>query len=276
MEDIQSLLLDYVKALGYDGVAARLYTALLQYGPTTISELARIADVERSKIYRLLQPMEDSGLVEIVLRQKRRLLKATDIANLLSVVRRRESQLQQMRDDFPKLEDAVAQWQSFSPTRVQFYQGKSGIRQMMLHELNAKTDVLAISYNAYEQIVGSEFFFYWAEEMGRRQVPGRHLFGDAFVESLKTSTERLWGRLVGAQDPNDAERYVPPEVMRITHAVTVYDDAVAHYNWHNGEVYGVEIINQQAADMQRSIFDLIWRNAEPGEAIVRAGLSTPR
>ena len=53
-------------------------------------------------------------------------------------------------------------------------------------------------------------------------------------------------------------RYLPSSILSIDHQTDIYDDVVAFYNWHEGEVFGVEIYNDKVASMQRQIFEILW------------------
>lgn len=50
--------------------------------------------------------------------------------------------------------------------------------------------------------------------------------------------------------------------MHLTHNLDVYNDTMAIYYWEDNDVFGVEIQNQKIADMQRSMFETLWKMAE--------------
>jgi len=50
-----------------------------------------------------------------------------------------------------------------------------------------------------------------------------------------------------------------------------YNDVVAYYNWHEGEVFGIEIYNKDITDFQRYFFEMLWAQAKlPTEDLGRA------
>jgi hypothetical protein len=51
--------------------------------------------------------------------------------------------------------------------------------------------------------------------------------------------------------------------MRIESASDIYDDIVSYYNWHEGEVFGVEIYNKHVANAQRTFFEMLWAKSKP-------------
>lgn len=51
------------------------------------------------------------------------------------------------------------------------------------------------------------------------------------------------------------------EFMKDMH-MDIYNDVVAYSNWHRGEVFGVEIYNQQVAMFQKQMFEIIWQQGK--------------
>jgi hypothetical protein len=81
------------------------------------------------------------------------------------------------------------------------------------------------------------------------------VFGDNFIRSQqdwykKYDNERM---------VNWEGRYVPPGVFPITHSTTVYNDVTSYFNWKDGEIFGIEIHNQEIADAQRRFFEMLWQ-----------------
>ncbi len=58
-------------------------------------------------------------------------------------------------------------------------------------------------------------------------------------------------------------RVLDPSKFPIKFEVDIYDDVVAYYNWHDGEVFGIEIYNKDIAEFQRTYFEMMWSQAKP-------------
>lgn len=105
----------------------------------------------------------------------------------------------------------------------------------------------------------STFFERWVRVCNENQIKNRGLIGDHFIETqenwyAKKDNERLehW-----------EARYVPPEVFAITHSTIIYNDVVAYYNWREGNLFGIEVYNQEIADAQAQFFEMLWRQSRP-------------
>jgi DNA-binding MarR family transcriptional regulator len=211
----------YFAKLGLEEEIADLYLALHTHGPQTISELSRNARVERTRIYRLIDKLMSSNLIEVETQSRRGIIKAAPIANLHILITEKEQELHALKDELDLIQQVLARNSLSSPAaRVQFYSGPEGIRQMLWNELDAADTVLGYHFQPLDTAVGAAFMARWAAELKKRGI-----------------TYRL----------------LPPEALALTHSCDVYSDTVAYFNWQDGEVFGFEIHNKQIANAQRHL-----------------------
>ncbi len=247
----------YFAELKLEPEIADLYLTLHAYGAQTISELARNSGVERTRIYRLLDIMADLHLCETEVRYKRSVIKPAPADNLQLLIARREQELHDLRAEFGAVEKIINSKKAIpSPsTRVQFYKGDAGLKQMFWNETRSQTENIGILYESMQMHTRAAFFERWVRKCNERHIKSRSIVSDHFLESLKTwysthQNERLerWNG-----------RYVSPKIFNITHSMVVYNDVVSYYNWEAGEIFGIEIYNQNMADAQRQFFEMLWR-----------------
>src|SRR5688572_529214 len=250
----------YFAKLGFEPEIADLYLALHTYGPQTISELSRNSKVERTRIYRLIDTLLDSNLIEVESHHKRGVIKAAPIANLHILISKKEQELKGLQDELELIQQVLARNSLSSPaTRVQFYSGPEGAKQMFWNETKTKTEVLVILYENMQVKTNSVFFERWVSICNEKQIRFRGIVGDEFISSQKKwysghKNERLehW-----------EERYAPKATFPITHSMMIYDNVVAYFNWKEGEIFGIEIYNKDIADSQRHFFEMLWGKAKP-------------
>jgi sugar-specific transcriptional regulator TrmB len=245
----------YFFKLGLSSEIADIYLALLAYGPQTISELSRHSTVERTRIYRLMDELVSSNLIEVETRYKRSIFHAAPITNLQILLTKKEQDLHELKEELHDIHQKIASNTLTSPTtRVQAYHGKENLKQMFWNQTKAKSESVSILHENMQRYTNVTFFERWARTCNERGLAFRSIIGDSFVESQKTwyeehANERLkeW-----------SGRYVPEGVFPVTHSTVVYDDVTSYYNWKNGEVFGIEIYNPHIADAQRQFFDMLW------------------
>jgi hypothetical protein len=219
----------YFAKLGLATEIADIYIALHEYGPQSISQLSRNSRVERTRIYRLIDQLMDSNLIEVESQYKRGIIKAAPIANIRILITQKEQELQSLTDELELIEQVLSRNSISSPaTRVQFYKGAEGIRQMQWNLFQAKSDISSIMQGPMQEVTGDKFWERWGEKWNQGDVQIRLLINEQF---LKTSN------------------------------ADIYDNVAAFYDWHGNDVYGVEIYNQQIADAQRVLFESLWQAA---------------
>lgn len=253
----------YFAKLGLEAEIADIYLALHAHGPQTISELSRSSKVERTRIYRLIDKLLESNLVEVETHYKRGIIKAAPIANLHILITQKEQELKSLQDELGLIQQVLARNSLSSPaTRVQFYQGREGIRQMLWNELNAKGEIVGYNYRVLEEGTGKKFMERWTEEFERRKLTCRLITSDDFADSWDEG-QKPGGEGTGQRINGMTYHCISPEDFKITHSCDVYDNVVGYYHWKDSEVFGIEIHNQEIADAQREFFEMLWVTSRP-------------
>ena len=253
----KSIIIKFLSDLGLTQEEIKLYLILVEKGSLTILELSRIANINRTHVYRLVEIMRKKGFLEEIIEEYRQLVKAVDIHQLDFLIKEKERQSSFLREVFPQMNMLVSQQKILQQptTKVVFYRGIEGIKQMGWNTLQAKKEVLGFTYRRYSEIVGEKFTYKWYEEMLARKIYFREIYSDTYLKSLKTS-------LTISKDPRFQQRYISSKILDINHQSDIYNNVVTHYNWYEGEIFGVEIYNEKVAQMQKQIFNLVWKMAK--------------
>jgi len=255
----------YFFKLGLSSEIADIYLALHAYGPQSISELARHSGVERTRIYRLMNELTASNLIEVETKYKRSIFHAAPITNLQILIAKKEQDVRDLQTELTEIHDALSRGNLASPTtRIQSYQGPEGLKQMYWNQTKSNTENLSILYENMQIKTNVTFFERWAKTCNERDMQFRGIISDNFI-----STQQKWysdhsnERLAHWQS-----RYIPDGVFPITHSTIIYNDVTSYYNWKDGEVFGIEVYNPQIADSQRQFFEMLWNQALPVDDLV--------
>lgn len=250
-----NLTQQFLSKLGLTDEEVQIYSALTQYGDLSILQLSRRSGVQRTKIYRLVEEMTKKNIIEEIVGPTGRRLKASDPDILEQLVYEQEENVELLKKLLPEVQKDISNitTQAQPGTKVVFYRGQSGIKQMIWNTLSAKSEILGYTYRRLSEITGEKFSQKWHQEYKTRGLVFRELYSDSYLDSTES----------GRKPTNDYEsRFIPTDVLNINHQTDIYDDVVSHYNWHEGEVFGIEIHNKKVAKMQRQIFEIIWKIAE--------------
>ncbi|HEY5805929.1 MAG TPA: helix-turn-helix domain-containing protein [Candidatus Saccharimonadales bacterium] len=243
----------YFAKLGLEPEIADLYLALHTYGPQTISELSRNSKVERTRIYRLIDRLMETSLVELESRHKRGVIKAAPIANLRILIAGRENELKNLQDELGLIEQILARNSLSSPAvRVQFYAGSEGARQLLWNALSAKNDIIGYICQPLHEPLGQASMDRWAAAFEESKLHARLLLNKSRQEDKNQS--HINGIDYGQVDES---------TLKITHTCVVYDSVVAYLHWKDGEVFGTETHNKEIADTQRNFLEPLWPQLTP-------------
>jgi predicted transcriptional regulator len=253
-DDTQAIR-SYFFKLGLSSEIADVYLALYVYGAMTISELSRRSGLERTHIYRLMEKLQQSHLIEIEERYKRKIIRAAPIANLQIVLSKKEQELRDLYAEYEALHEKFAHSALHTETtKVQAYRGPEGLKQMLWNQTRSKTESLSILYENMQGRSKLAFFERWVRMCNDQDMKFRSIISDHFIQ-----TQQQWYSEHSNERLKDWEpRYVPDGVFAITHSTVIYNDITAYYNWKDGEVFGIEIHNSQIAQAQRQSFEMLW------------------
>lgn len=252
----------YLAKLGLPTEVADIYFALRLHGPQSVSGVARLSGVERTRIYRLMDELRASSLIEVEVKYKRNIFHAAPLTNVQALIARKEQELKDLQAQMVRLDEILASDRLASPaTTIQSYQGPEGVKQMHWNQTRAHTETLSILYENIQIRTNLAFFERWVRVCNERGLAFRSLVGDNFIESQK----KWYGRHDNERLEHWQGRYLPDSILPITYSTVIYDDVVAYYNWKDGEIFGVEIHNRQIADTQRALFEMLWRQAPPAK-----------
>jgi len=241
----------YFSKLGLDAEIADIYLALHTYGPQSISQLSRNAHVERTRIYRLIDQLMDSGLIELESQQKRGIIKAAPIANLRILIAQKEQELKSLQDELGLIEQALGRNSLSSPiSRVQFYEGPDAAKQIRQRMLSAKSEVLSILYKGIPDEFGQQFASQWLAAVDRQEIVFRNLAGHNMEQPPTSVYPKSW-----------TTHLIGKDTFPISYSTFIYDDIVAMYQWRNKTIYGTEIHSEDFANTQKALFEMLWQQS---------------
>jgi sugar-specific transcriptional regulator TrmB len=258
MSNNDSPMHEYFNKIGLDREVTDLYLALRMYGPQSLLQLARHSKVERTRVYRLIDTLVEYQLIEIEEHYKRKIYKAAPIGNLQMVLAKRDQEIRGLQQELLEFQKAFEiQSEHSALTHVQFYKGSEGVKQMFWNQTKSNSEIVSVLYENIQSKTNLAFFERWVDRCNERDIHNRSIVSDHFLASQRTwydahANEKLkhW-----------QGRYVSGQTFAIKHSMFTYDNVLAYFNWHDKEIFGIEIYNQEIADTQRQFFELLWQQA---------------
>jgi HTH-type transcriptional regulator, sugar sensing transcriptional regulator len=117
--------------LGFSNNSIRVYSRLLEVGPSSAGYLAAVLGLPRPTVYDHLKLLMNQGLVIDKEQDNKRLFLVDDFKNIEKMIKERQEKLKEsekiLRHNLPQLDKQI----KFFEPKIKFYTGPSGIRQVL-------------------------------------------------------------------------------------------------------------------------------------------------
>jgi len=262
----QGQLEEFLNLLGLTAEEKSVYSALVSGSDQSVLQIAKSSGVNRTTSYRILERFKTLGLAEEIVEESRIKFRKTGVDKLELLVKQQQEKARQLNQLLPDISSIINQVSTtVQPgTKVLFYRGQEGIRQMGWNVLKAKNGGMGYSYRPYIEIMGEDFLQNWLDEWTSQPRVFRDIYSQAYLNSKPNPTILY--------DPEYFQsRYIPPKILDINHQMDIYNNVVAIYNWHEGEIFGVEIYNEKVAALHKQLFEIVWQMATPEDQLRKTG-----
>lgn len=243
---------NFLKFLELDQLEVEILTSLIKYGELTILEISQKTQIERTKIYRITESLIFKGLITQRIEYKKKFFRICNTKILEDKAKEKLTKYENIKTNLPSIINKI-EGSRFSeqPTNVKYYSGVSGIKQVLWNQLKAEKEILAFSYRDLIEIVGRRFFYEYKYEFEKRKLRLKDLRSIEFAKStLKYKPIKLKG---------DIKRYIDPKILNIQTEIDIYDNTTTYFNWHKGEIYAIEIVDNKLANMHKQMFNTFWK-----------------
>jgi len=132
-----------LKKVGLNEKQAAVYSAALALGETSITELAKKAELKRPTTYLIVEELQVLGLLSETTQGKRRILSAIHPRRLQEIARSREKQIEEVLPELVALYNTPK-----TKPKIQVFEGEAGIKSVyrdVLEEIKDIDEILFIS-----------------------------------------------------------------------------------------------------------------------------------
>lgn len=240
-----------------------IYLTLLQKGILSPLQLSRSTSVNRTTIYRILEKLKKTGLVEEVVDEKRTKAKAISPDKFEMLIKQKEAEVDRLKQNLPFLKSQLITIQgTTSPeTKVLYYRGQNGLQQLLWNTLKAanQTEVVGYGYQSWNDYVGKNFAEKLRQEYVERKIISKEILNKTDASMGFTDNKEYKQQVF-------SHRQISRNKLEINYNTIIYCDVFAFYSLYQGDIFGVEIYNAEIAKTQRQIFYLLWQLAKPASS----------
>jgi sugar-specific transcriptional regulator TrmB len=262
-QDIRTLLAQF----DLSPIEIDIYLYLIGKEPQTIVGIAKTLHLPRTTIYDNTGKLLEKGLIEREIRYKSQAFRAHPVNILQGVIDQKNAEAANLQTTLKQIQAqlVVPELTKYS-TKVRYYHGRQGLQQMMYNSLNAEKETFGYSVYGRVEIVGKKFTKTWVEDFKAKNLRDRVITNDnpRTLDILKVDVKPYKHQQTLDQDI----RYLPQRDFYVSGDTTIYNHIFAVCYWLEGEVVGIEIDNPELVKTQKSIFELLWKQAHPISGII--------
>lgn len=265
---LEDLTLELSSILGLDSLETKVYLNLLRMGPTTASALSKEISIDRTKIYRMVDKLSNTGIVAISFSSPK-LCIAADPNEILSLtLRKKEEEVTKIKNDGKTLVEKIKQVttsknKSDVPT-FRIIQGLDNISSQIELMLEATTDVVyfVTTIEDVARLYHSEI----PEKIKLAEKAGSHvrLVINSISPKLLPFVKRFGASEVRVGKLPSRGRIVVSKSCPVTGQLLASDSAVKGTLHENVDAECALFTNSE--EMTNNLFTLcefIWESADP-------------
>jgi len=252
--------MELIKKIGLEESESKVYLALLELGPSTVSEITARAGITRTLGYHVLQNLNNFGLVNMVSGKGAKIIYAAEHpSHLAQHIKNKkdswESQLKNLEGTLPAL---VSLFKVADKPTVRYAQGVAGIKSIYSETLESKFEILSIM-----DIEGWDVpeFRQWGQEYNKaRSVKQIH----ERILMLDTRSARAWMRDYRGSWKYTNYRWIKPEqlpgIIDLGGEINIYENKVMMALTKKPNRMGILIESTALSNLLRGMFELAWKH----------------
>lgn len=250
---------------------ASIYLELLKNGSRSALQISRSLHIGRTKVYRILDTLIAKELVINEYDEVGFKFVASEPVKLELLLAQREGELVALKQSLPQVKSLLEQLMGSNhpDSKVLYYRGKRGLSQVNFNLLKAKDCFCSFEVANAEAYMDHDEAEVLRQELVDAKITARTITNMTHIEAYTDVTrlvKEFW-----------EIRYIDPKEFKIQADVFIYNNvyALCHY-LKDGDMFCVEMINQELAMMQKQLFEYLWSRTKPltivgdrGEAVLK-------
>jgi sugar-specific transcriptional regulator TrmB len=249
------LQIDILKKFGLSKEESEVYLHLLSHGKKTASEIRKDWKTGHTKVNTTLTQLKSKSLVYEIRNDAGRYLAATNPQILGTLLDQEKEKVHETKKQFEQHYESLLDlaYTSKGQSKVLNFIGIEGLKQVMWNSAQTKDALRLIELPAMSQYLDFGFYEKIREQYTKNKINSFEITNEKVMENWTNINKyvELW-----------EARYIDPTILEIKFETMIYNNVVAIYSNTNNEIFCVEIHNEKLAQMQKQLFDFIWKRSQ--------------
>lgn len=233
---MEEILIQNLERLGLSNSESKVYLANLELGQVKLNEISKKSGIVRETTYGIINSLIQKGLISYVIKSGIKHFEASSPSKLKQIIQEKEEIIKKIMPSLDELKKSTP-----SKPKVEFYEGKDGMKTVIENLLTANKEILAISST---KGLRQMFEFYFPGAVKRREELGikvRMLSDDSPFSRKLVQSKKL------------------PKEFDFNTATWIYNNKVALISLNKKEPIGIIIEDEEINKTQKQTFELLWK-----------------
>ena len=238
--------------------AQRVFSDLLNKGPSTARQIAERLNIPRPSAYDNIKVLIKNGLVTERNEENKKIFSVDDIKNIPDILQSRIDALETEKNAFKKILPSLLKQTSFVEPKIKFYSGKEGLRQVMNHIMWNRDIATTIMWpmNEVLNVLGADYL----EELNKKRIKRNISIRVIYPHDSKPDFKKHSFLGIGGKHLRDIR--LAPKGMVWEMGYWMYEDKVAFISSQK-ESFGFVIHSKDFANLMKAQFEAIWDLSKP-------------
>ncbi|MDO8556079.1 MAG: helix-turn-helix domain-containing protein [Nanoarchaeota archaeon] len=243
-------MLEHLKELGLSEGTIKIYEALLQLGPSSLTKIQQKTGMERRNIYDILNKLIEQGLTSYTNEQKKRIYQITNPKTIQEKIQEKRNKLQALEQELPSIFSAYNDKKQ--PVTATIYRGIEGIKNLLEETLEHKEQHWLGGNSGVEQTQLKNWFKHWMQKRADKKIMMYDLVDKG------TYLEGLEPEKTGKHKHHYYERQELPEKLKSPLVIVIYGNKIAQILWLK-QPFAFVIESTEAKESFMKWFNYFWK-----------------
>lgn len=240
--------------LGLTNNEAEVYLILIKLKEAKAYDIARYVKISRSHVYDSLSSLLGKGLINYIIKGKKRLYRITDPNNLVNLLEEREEKIIKQKQDIKEKIEDIKEKEKITTSKVEVYEGLEGIKYILNDIIKDGVEkryreILVMNSFSKEEFVKSVPEYVWERfwsSRGKYKILSRQLYAKG-----KEVTKHFY---VNA-------KILPEEYFNDKVVQSIYGNKIIFFIFTLKPLV-IRIDSEEVAELYRSQFEILWKIAK--------------
>lgn len=231
--------------LGFSPSEIKVYLNLYETGASYANRISAETNINRTNVYEALDRLLAKGIISFIVKNKIKWFQANDPKSILSLIKQKEEQLEQLRSQLLNEFKDIKPIQEPKQLEATIFIGKKGLRILFEEILETNKPIALIASEFQFKAIFGPYFELWHKQRIKKRIKQRTIFPIKLKPILK-KRDLLEYKFID-------DKFTNPTTT------IIYGDNCLFIQWSK-EPITIKIQNKEIAKSHLNYFNMLWNN----------------